>query len=131
MKVSLTQAWEAKGLMGVSLRLAIEDRLARRFYKENPANAKAIQNTFTFMVVTAALAFVFYEFQVLAGPILPSDYTYSLDLFIVMLFLVASVAFLAAVYLALYQTMLFAAWAAKTGYVNRYVFQHREEEVEL
>ena len=113
------------------LRQSVVDRLAKRFYKENPANAKAIQNTFTWMVVTAASAFVFYEFQVLAGPILPSDYTYSLDLFIVMWFLVASVGLVAAVYLALYQTMLFAAWAAKTGYVNRYVFQHREEEVEL
>jgi hypothetical protein len=129
MKMTLTQAWEARGFSGVALRTAVGFKLTERFLKENPDKktvAKWGAQEFGISLLFGCIGVVGLY---LIMPFLRSlDLSLSLHLGILIL-IGATIAllFIAAIVLGMFAVKDFSA----VGLVDRYIFQHRDEEIEL
>ena len=132
MKVSLAQAWEAKGLAGMLLRASIVTRLSNRFYKENPAASHNIGWAFVYATLAglAGISFVWFMTEMAPG-LKATDFMYTSSLWIILVVGVLAFAYVVVLGVSVYMTLVSVAGSAKVGYVNRYIAQHRDEEIEL
>ncbi len=130
MKTTLTQAWEAKGFAGAILRSRARWELVSKFYKEDPRRNILARNfafEFPFAIMMVVLAYLL--FGLATRGLLPIvDLSRTLDFALVASYIVAIAAMV-------FATILFAYFALKNlyalGNIDRYIFQHRDEEVEL
>ena len=124
MKTTLTQAWEAKGISGIALRQSVAYKLGGRFWKENPDKDKASTRglwALTGFVILLPITFVVLSQMVKYASAHPS-------------WLLYGAVFLVTFTLALLvgTTLVYGIrWMVSSTGVNRYVFQHRDDEVEL
>ena len=128
MKVSLTQAWEATGFAGVVLRTKIGDRLAIRFNKENPEYAQQLGRAYLAAFGALFVLGVVYGVTYLVAPYLSTDFTYSMSIASFVFFVaIVSLGVLFTTELLLYSAEKFS----RAGSPGRYIYQHRDEEIEL
>lgn len=129
MKTTLIQAWEARGLYGVALRWKVRWELIGRFYKENPDKNKAGDRAAFELAGAALFGYVAFVYLHYAAPYMRAlDFSLSLSLGIV---LMVGVSFFIFVVLAIILAK-FAVEDAVAAYgLDRYVVQHRDDEVEL
>ena len=129
MKTTLTQAWEAKGLAGMVLREKVRWKLTQRFLDADPSLNGHIR-TFVFSSASVAVIVIlfYYLLRLMSGIVPLLDLSRTSD-FLAVAFVFAGGIF--AVIGAIY--LVYVAWKsfASIGLVDRYIFQHRDDEVEL
>lgn len=129
MKTTLTQAWEARGLGGMALRGKVRWELIKRFYKENPDKNKAGDRAALELAGAALLGYIAFVYLHYTAPYLRAlDLSFSLNLGIVVG--VAATFFMFAFAAILLARATVEDALAAYG-IDRYVFQHRDDEVEL
>ena len=129
MKTTLTQAWEATGLAGMILRSKVAWKIIGRFYKENPDKNKAaiwFSIYLLFAMLGGIVAYIFGRFVLpfVAG----LDLSLSINLLIVFVEL-GTLILLVVFTVAL--TRFAVLELMHVGSIDRYIFQHRDDEVEL
>ena len=131
MKTTLTQAWEARGLAGMMLRGKVIYELIGRRYKENPGKVEAVKSGLVWlsMGIVALGAFLIF-----LNLVIHTSVGRSLDLSQTVIFL-SLVAIFVGVFGLVFGTGYGFVQAYRcfvsVGLDDRYVFQHRDDEVEL
>ena len=129
MKMTMTQAWEATGLTGVALRMAVDARLQDKYIKEQDP-----KTTRLYALLWAAVLFLGIGTYVIAARVMPlvarsnTDFNVTSNALAFIGVTVLLMAFFLTAYAAgikLVQTY------RKMPYMSRYMYQNRDTEVEL
>ena len=131
MKTTLTQAWEARGLSGMMLRAKVSYKLIDRFF-EDPERKRAQKSGVGWVLIgifdlVAFLFFFHLIVDVSAGRPFPDVSQTVTFLGILAIF----AGFVALTFLIGYCFIGAYRCFAYVGLADRYVFQHRDDEVEL
>ncbi|MBI4144574.1 hypothetical protein HY493_00015 [Candidatus Woesearchaeota archaeon] len=129
MKTTLTQAWEARGVHGMLLRSRVRGLLIERFYedKSKRALAKDAMIALAFMAVTGPVAYLILDFLFrYAIPVVDASRTLE---FLLVLGMGLGAGVLLGVFVYTFGAMVKDLVAL--GYIDRYIFEHRDDEVEL
>jgi steroid 5-alpha reductase family enzyme len=132
MKLSLTQAWEATGLTGMVLRESIRQKLMDRYIKELKERDPKTLNLYA-MLWIVVLFFGIGTYIIAAG-VAPRVASASIDYSATSNFLaflgvaILLVGFFLTAYLA---GIKLAQTYRKMPYTSRYIYQHRDDDVEL
>lgn len=113
------------------LRTKIGNRLATRFHKENPEYAQQLGHAYLAAFGALFVLGVVYGISYLVAPYLSTDFRYSMTI-------VGFVAFFAALVslgglfaqLVVFSAEKFSS-ASKAGSPDRYIYQHRDEEIDF
>lgn len=128
MKTTLAQAWEAKGLGGMLLRETIRNRLLAKMWKD-PAKMGAARRFVLSLIFAAVFVVVGLYWATRVLP-LATKLDMSLTSNFALAFLMVAVLFALAVVVG---QLIGRAYneALAIGYIERYLFDHRDDEVEL
>ncbi|MBI4144575.1 hypothetical protein HY493_00020 [Candidatus Woesearchaeota archaeon] len=129
MKTTLTQAWEARGVHGMLLRSRVRDMLIERFYTDERRRwfAKDFMIAFVSVVILGVL-FYFHTTLFLKHVLPIVDLSRTLDFLAVLAMGGAIVGPLAVI---VYALVIMVKDLAAIGYIDRYIFEHRDDEVNL
>ena len=134
MKTTLTQVYEAKGLTGYHLRNAVEFKLAQKFFKEAPEADKQTRRAFVMFMGLGVTTLGLVKWLLFAVPIYTANYSNLNQLVSVFAWftLIFSIVLGLGLWMLFYIKLCDAVSRRyKVGSVSRFVFQHRDDEVEL
>lgn len=128
MKTTLTQAWEAKGLTGYLLRSKVVSVLVDRFYEQPGKEATVKFLLLEIFLGAIVVALAAWMYRILERILRTADLSLTSNFIpaIVFTFALFAAFALIGVYIALAYNEV-----KSLGSINRYIFEHRDDEVEL